>query len=77
MQLTVERDSRFHQAFEDLVLLPAKDGARRSYVVAIASAEWDTLVRRHGDDAAVEVDSLTSEGRWETRAGRRVLRVRR
>lgn len=77
MQLTVSRNAGLYRESGDLTLLPATDTARRSYVVALATADWRALQRRHGPDAAGEVDFLTSGGRWETVEGRRVRRVRR
>ena len=75
MQLTIDRDAKQYRSANGMTLLPAKDGARRSYVVAITTPEWEALLRRYGEEAASEVGFLTFEGRWETHDGRRVRRV--
>ena len=77
MQLTIDRDAKQYRSAGGMTLLPAKDGARRSYVVAITTPEWEALLRLHGEEAASEVGFLTFEGRWETHGGRRVRRVGR
>jgi len=77
MLLTVDRDNRRYRTDGDDVLLPARDTARRNYLVAIARVRWEPLVARHGDDAVREVEAMTQAGRWETAAGRRVWRVGR
>ena len=77
MQLIIDRDVRRHARSGETLLLQAKDGARRCYLVAIAIVEWEALRRRHGEGAVAELEFLSLEGRWETHEGRKVRRIGR
>ena len=74
MQLSVEGDLQQHRDEDGFMLLPAKDGARRCYTVAISLQDWATLARTPRDPIA-EVEYLALTGRWETLGRRKVWRV--
>lgn len=75
MDLILDRDPGRYRESAGLVLMPARDRARRCYTVAIARERWDAIRRRDERGAVSQVEYLAHGGRWTTHEGRKVWRV--